>query len=271
MQEDHTELHICRLCDGIFISCTSMDTLIDEDHDLCDKSICRRSIKDDISTEYVGQSECGRSIRNKSTRDDVSTEYVGQSDVFAKTEAVRNEPHLGESSNFAAAESKLLSAKHETIRRKKISKWCICDECHARFDDTITLNTHINAVHDDDKRSWDCHYCSAIFGNVRSLCKHKQLHWMNDTFSCEECSAVFYDSYELKNHVLRVHHEPFKFQCTVCYVGFPSHEEALTHSIQFHDTDAVCIDKKSSKLPSTLQNLIRAFWYRIKCSVRQKR
>jgi hypothetical protein len=210
--------------------------------------ICR--LCDNIFFSETNDDLCDKSICDKFTSGGRPTEYADRSEVFSETGPDRNL-------------SKLPYAKHETCRQNKFSKWCICDECHERFDDTVTMNTHINAVHDDQK-SWSCTYCNRIFGSVRSLCEHKRLHLINNTFDCEECPEVFCDNNKLQDHVLHVHHEPNKFQCTVCYLGFSSHEEALAHTFDIHDSEAILVKQKNHKRSSTLRNMIRLLWCSLK-------
>jgi hypothetical protein len=210
--------------------------------------ICR--LCDNIFFSETNDDLCDKSICNKFTSDGRPTEYADRSEVFAETEPDRKP-------------SKSPCAKHETCRQNNFSKWCICDECHKRFDDTVTMNTHINAVH-HDRKSWSCSYCTRIFGSVQSLCEHKRMHFINNTFNCGERSKVFCDNNKLQDHVLYVHHEPKQFQCTVCHLGFSSHEQALVHTVHNHGTDAILVEQKKCKPSSTWRNLIRRLWCRLK-------
>lgn len=75
-----------------------------------------------------------------------------------------------------------------------------------------------------------CHKCSETFSSLDNLNGHLNTHSSDDILQinkCTECKSYFRSVFDLRLHVLEVHHSVKKFKCSTCSIEFKKEEKSL--------------------------------------------
>ncbi|KAI3649046.1 hypothetical protein MP228_006900 [Amoeboaphelidium protococcarum] len=127
---------------------------------------------------------------------------------------------------------------------------CGFNACRLVFDSALQLKQHINDVHNNVAQQ--CPHCGIQLKNKTSLQTHLNCaHSANrsQSYDCIICGRVFSTSYNVKAHIVSVHHKGSSeqsLQCSTCKQSF-----TCKGSLKRHQTRANC----SPPIASTLYNV----------------
>ena len=108
-----------------------------------------------------------------------------------------------------------------------------CTMCSARFSEKLSLNHHIETIHDIKK--YNCSICNESFSKKGMVRKHLESdHKGEKPFQCTICDSGFLFNLELKNHYSLVH-EGKKLKCSVCTKSFAVPQQLKRHFESVHE------------------------------------
>ena len=108
-----------------------------------------------------------------------------------------------------------------------------CTMCSARFSEKLSLNHHIETIHDIKK--YNCSICKESFSKKGMVRKHLESdHKGEKPFQCTICDSGFLFNLELKNHYSLVH-EGKKLKCSVCTKSFAVPQQLKRHFESVHE------------------------------------
>ncbi|KAJ6644250.1 Zinc finger protein [Pseudolycoriella hygida] len=79
-------------------------------------------------------------------------------------------------------------------------------------------------------QNFTCHKCSETFGAIDDLNDHLNTHPTDDIQQinkCKECKTYFPTAFDLRVHVLNIHHSLETFKCSTCSMKFKKNEKPL--------------------------------------------
>ena len=77
-----------------------------------------------------------------------------------------------------------------------------CATCKEKFEDKISMDAHIETVH-DGKKPYSCSICNKQFDRKFNMTSHIRIvHEGNQPFSCSSCDKSFSTRTHLKRHIL---------------------------------------------------------------------
>lgn len=101
-----------------------------------------------------------------------------------------------------------------------LKQFVICDHCPRKmFKWNVTKGMHMNKIHSNPNRPFNCQSCTRSFFTFLQLCQHrKHMHSEKAVIECHFCKDKrFLSWYERNQHVLKKHqfgeYECFKYDC----------------------------------------------------------
>ena len=93
------------------------------------------------------------------------------------------------------------------------------------------LKRHIETIHTDQKHN-KCNYCGNFFAQSYYLRQHiKKVH---HEFKCDFCEKLFSTIGYLKEHIESIHGGPLDQNCYLCYKSFFTSGELTRHIKKAH-------------------------------------
>ena len=109
-----------------------------------------------------------------------------------------------------------------------MSKKFICEVCSLAFNQSSSLQTHINGLHLNQKNAY-CEICNkGVFcnGDLKTqMLTHFKEGWR---YTCEFCSKKFRMLTHLKDH-RNMHMTVVRFQCDYCSKSYNVHSNKIRH------------------------------------------
>ena len=124
------------------------------------------------------------------------------------------------------------------------------------------MNAHKNSGYALSK-SWGCVHCVQTFSTKQSQSQHRCSVECNQ-YKCEECPQAFHNSILLREDVTQEHLKPNRYQCSVCFLGYATHEEVALHMHTYHSNYTKNTGKKHYKRGGSV-GFVQKFMYRLKC------
>lgn len=78
--------------------------------------------------------------------------------------------------------------------------------------------------------AYTCHKCSQTYTTSKDLNDHLNAHSTSEMLQinqCKKCKTYFQSAFDLRIHVLEIHHRVTKFKCSTCSVAFKKEEKSL--------------------------------------------
>lgn len=83
-----------------------------------------------------------------------------------------------------------------------------------------------------------CRKCSETFSSLDDLNGHLKTYWTDDILQinkCSKCKSYFRSAFDLRLHVLEIHHSIKEFQCSKCFVEYEKDEKSqLEQHLRLH-------------------------------------
>lgn len=126
---------------------------------------------------------------------------------------------------------------HVKYHNNKAQMRFCCDHCGKKFPIKSKLRQHVDIHLPRDQRSrFICHVCAKTFPTQNYLNRHVRSHdERSKTFQCEKCPARFYNSTNLRRHM--VTHKQSLFECSECHKGFKKKLAMVEHMKKVHGID----------------------------------
>lgn len=92
------------------------------------------------------------------------------------------------------------STTHEINSPEK--RQLVCEICGKLFMKKYKLEQHLQRVHDQNKRMYNCDYCTHTTNNKKNMMRHMSIH-LEDKKECvcEQCGKAFHNLVNLKDHM----------------------------------------------------------------------
>ncbi|XP_076050941.1 uncharacterized protein LOC143031241 [Oratosquilla oratoria] len=100
---------------------------------------------------------------------------------------------------------------------------------------TNATNKGVSKSHpktENNKKSYKCKYCDAVFSKVWPLNRHLRIHTRENIHKCTLCNAIFSEAGHLEGHI-RTHTGERPFKCKQCLASF-SQKGTLNHHMRTH-------------------------------------
>ena len=108
-----------------------------------------------------------------------------------------------------------------------------CTMCSARFSEKLSLNHHIETIHDIKK--YNCSICNESFSKKGMVRKHLESdHKGEKPLQCTICDSGFLFNHELKKHYSSVHAGK-KLKCSICTKSFAVPQQLKRHFESVHE------------------------------------
>ncbi|XP_050530182.1 zinc finger protein 836-like [Daktulosphaira vitifoliae] len=121
------------------------------------------------------------------------------------------------------------------VHQAKHDKRFICDICNKRFAQKSQLDTHIKAVH-YNQRPFSCSLCTKSFKTKGSHDAHMIVHTDTRFHQCPYCDKKCRKRYDLTLHI-RTHTGEKPFKCSVCGRGFVQMCDTRKHEMLHYRPD----------------------------------
>ena len=100
-----------------------------------------------------------------------------------------------------------------------------CATCKEKFEDKISLDAHIETVH-DGKKPYSCSICNKQFDRKFNMTSHIRIvHEGNQPFSCSSCDKSFSTRTHLKRHILGKKNLKCTFSVEAMKLKYPIYSE----------------------------------------------
>ncbi|XP_075989291.1 zinc finger protein 711-like isoform X9 [Anticarsia gemmatalis] len=123
---------------------------------------------------------------------------------------------------------------HEKLKHTNKRIQIKCGYCNESFEDYRRKEAHLIATHGLIVPTSKCNACDKVFKDRKRLTLHiKRDHLMDKRHKCPECDMRFFQSTELKDHIVK-HIGSRDFKCSVCSKAFPR-AKSLKEHLKIHD------------------------------------
>lgn len=113
------------------------------------------------------------------------------------------------------------SSTHVQIKADQSKQIGLCELCGKHFSNQSQLKYHARShMPIEQRRTFECYMCGAIFAYKKSLIPHMALHsGIKQQFQCSICQSHFSRSDALRRHEL-IHLNKLPHRCSYCDKGF---------------------------------------------------
>ncbi|XP_042230295.1 zinc finger protein 569-like isoform X2 [Homarus americanus] len=184
------------------------------------------NIKDGNNASLLS-SKGGETIAINVNEDSVKSEYNSSANLGTQDiKCTGNESFICSVCNEDFhSQTALQEHTHESV--------CKCDLCGKKYQNRISLQTHIKRYHEDtDWMKFKCATCGKNFGFLTALERHMKEHNPNQKFCCDQCGKVFKSLTNLKNHI-PLHTKDEVYECPYCpkryYIKYSYDKHLRTH------------------------------------------
>ena len=210
------KLNKCKLCEALFPKLQDLKNHIKVLHNKCE--FCEKS--------FFKEEKLKRHIRfhHKSHKCDSCDKSFSNIIVLKKHKRIFHAAHKCDSCDKSFSNIRVLK-KHKRIfhaagkSKQEISvnekNYQTCDLCEKSFSTSENLEAHLYTGHG---KEYKCESCNQSFIYTKTLEKHKTK--CEILRICEICEKTFYNTENLKGHILTVHEERKDHKCDICDKSF---------------------------------------------------